>query len=258
LSGEALLLSRTKVIATMIGILGGVLAGLFGVGGGLIMVPLLVGWLHLDQKTAHATSLAAVVPIAVAGTVGFAQSGNVDWLAAAYLLCGSVLGAFFGARNLRAFSIKYLHAVFGILLVASGLRLLLRTEPHQVVDGLGGHLLLLAVGFFAGVLAGLLGIGGGVIVVPALIIASGIDSITARGTSLAVAVGASIAGALTHIYQNNIATRVAIILGLAGVPATFIGVYLSHEVMSSQVTFLFAILLIALGVAQGRKMFSYT
>ncbi len=256
--GETLLLTRTNFIAALIGILGGVLAGLFGVGGGLIMVPLLVGWLHLDQKTAHATSLAAVVPIAIAGTFGFAQSGNVDWLAATYLLCGSVLGAFFGARSLRTFPTKYLHTVFGILLVASGLRLLFRAEPHQVVDGFGGHLLLLAVGFFAGVLAGLLGIGGGVIVVPALIIAAGIDSITARGTSLAVAVGASVVGGLTHFQQRNVQTDSALVMGLAGVPATFLGVYLSHEVVSSQVTFLFAILLIALGVQQGRKIFLYT
>ena len=245
--------NRLIAVALAVGFLGGVLAGLFGVGGGLIMVPLLVGWLHLDQKTAHATSLAAVVPIAVAGTFGFAQSGNVDWIAVWYLLCGSVLGAFIGARKLRLFSTKCLHLLFGFLLIASGLRLLWDAQPTQVFGGVAGHVFLLFAGFIAGVLAGLLGIGGGVVVIPALIIASGIDSVVARGTSLAVAVGTSIAGALTHIYQNNVETRVAISIGFTGVPATFLGVYLSHELSSSRVTFMFAVLLIGLGIQQGRS-----
>ena len=253
MSGNFRLDNRLIVFTIAVGLLGGVLAGLFGVGGGLIMVPLLVGWLRLDQKTAHATSLAAVVPITIAGTLGFAQTGHVDWQSAAYLLCGSVLGAFVGARSLRSFSTKYLYSLFGLLLVASGLRLLWNAEPTQIFSGIFGHAFLLFAGLIAGVLAGLLGIGGGVVVIPALICASGIDSLSARGTSLAVAVGTSIVGALTHMHQKNVDNRVALLMGFAGVPATFLGVYVSHDLSSNQVTYLFAVLLIGLGVQQGRS-----
>ena len=67
----------------VVGLLAGILAGMFGVGGGFLMVPLYVLWMGLDQRRSHATSLAAVLPIAVAGAIGYSTSDYVDWNAAA-------------------------------------------------------------------------------------------------------------------------------------------------------------------------------
>lgn len=75
----------------VVGLLAGILAGMFGVGGGFLMVPLYVLWMGLDQRRSHATSLAAVLPIAVAGAIGYSTSDYVDWKAAAALLVGSIL-----------------------------------------------------------------------------------------------------------------------------------------------------------------------
>jgi len=77
-------------LAVLIGLLAGVLAGMFGVGGGFLMVPLYISWLGLEQRKSHATSLAAIVPIALAGALGYAAQGSVDFTAAIALLAGSV------------------------------------------------------------------------------------------------------------------------------------------------------------------------
>ena len=76
--------------AAAIGVAAGILSGLFGVGGGIIMVPLLVAWFALDQRRASATSLLAIVPIATASAAGYARNGNVDLSAGLLLLVGGV------------------------------------------------------------------------------------------------------------------------------------------------------------------------
>ncbi len=73
----------------VVGLGAGALSGLFGVGGGLLMVPALIYMLNLDQRMAHGTSLAAVLPIAAAGATGYLLAGKVDWLAAGGILSRS-------------------------------------------------------------------------------------------------------------------------------------------------------------------------
>ena len=67
------------VRAAVLGVVAGFLGGLFGVGGGILIVPALVLVLHMDQRLAHGTSLAAVLPIAVASLTGYTLEDKVDW-----------------------------------------------------------------------------------------------------------------------------------------------------------------------------------
>jgi uncharacterized membrane protein YfcA len=103
-------------------------------------------------------------------------------------------------------------------------------------------------------MSGLFGVGGGIVIVPALIIASGMDSLTARGTSLAVIVGSAISGTIANLRKGNIDVPFAILTGLAGVPATFIGVYLSQQVPQRAALILFSFILIAIATQQARKV----
>lgn len=100
-----------------VGIGGGVLSGLLGVGGGVVMVPLLVLWLGLDQRTAHAVSLGAIIPIAVAGIATYGFAGEIDAVAAIALIVGSVVGARFGALALAGIDPHRLQVIFGAFLV---------------------------------------------------------------------------------------------------------------------------------------------
>lgn len=100
-----------------VGVLGGVLSGLLGVGGGVIMVPLLVLWLGIDQRVAHAASLGAIIPISVAGIATYGAAGEVDVAVAAALIVGAIAGARLGAIALAGIDPHRLQAVFGVFLV---------------------------------------------------------------------------------------------------------------------------------------------
>src|SRR5438128_10493966 len=81
----------------MMGMVGGILSGLLGVGGGVVMVPLLVGWAGYRQREAHALSLGAIIPISIAGIVTYSAAGRVRVVDALALAAGSVFGARLGA-----------------------------------------------------------------------------------------------------------------------------------------------------------------
>jgi uncharacterized protein len=100
-----------------IGLGGGLLSGLLGVGGGVIMVPLLVLWAGYAQREAHAMSLGAIIPISIAGIATYGVAGEVRWGYAAGLAAGSIVGAQIGARLLAQIDERLLKVVFGAFLV---------------------------------------------------------------------------------------------------------------------------------------------
>ena len=236
-----------------VGLLAGLSSGLFGVGGGIIMVPLFVYILKLDQKRAHATSLAAVIPIALVGAWGYGTHSNVDVAAVVYVLAGSIFGAMFGARMLHRVALPAIQSLFAVVLLLSGFRLLWSVTPAHIFHGWGSHVVLIIVGLLSGVISGLLGVGGGLLVVPALISTAGLTSLEARGTSLAVIVGTALVGALTHVRQGNVEQKIALWCGLGGVLSALLGVQLSHDLSESLVVKCLAALLILVAVEQLRS-----
>jgi uncharacterized protein len=100
-----------------IGLVGGLLSGLLGVGGGIVMVPLLVLWARHGQRDAHAISLGAIIPISIAGIATFGAAGEVRVWPALALAAGSVAGVRVGARLLSRIEERLLKSVFGIFLV---------------------------------------------------------------------------------------------------------------------------------------------
>jgi uncharacterized protein len=115
----------TQLVA--IGLVGGLLSGLLGVGGGVIMVPLLVLWAGYGQRDAHAASLGAIIPISVAGILTYGIAGRVNWLDAAALAAGAVAGARIGAGMLARIDERALKIAFGCFLVAVSITMGVRT-----------------------------------------------------------------------------------------------------------------------------------
>ena len=113
------------VRAAGVGLIAGIAGGLFGVGGGIVIVPALVLGFGLGQHRAHATSLAAIVAIAAAALVPFVGDGAVDVGAAAALLVGAAVGAYLGARWMARIPPVWLARGFFVLLVAAAVRLLI-------------------------------------------------------------------------------------------------------------------------------------
>ena len=102
----------------------GIASGLLGVGGGVVMVPLLTLALGFSQHRAHATSLAAIVPIAVVSASAFALAGQVDYRVAALLAVGAMAGAPVGAAVMARAGEGLLKVLFGILLMIVSIELL--------------------------------------------------------------------------------------------------------------------------------------
>ena len=216
--------SSGKLMQTiLVGLAAGFLSGLFGVGGGILIVPALVLVLGMTQRLAHGTSLAAVLPIAISGVVGFAVEDSIDWPVAAALVIGAMGGAVIGTHALQILSPTALARVFAVVLLLSAARLVLDDS-----DGSGrAELTLLAfaglvlIGLLSGTLAGLLGVGGGVVMVPAMILLFGIPAAIAKGTSLAVIVPTSVVATQRNLRNGNADLRSAAAVGLAGIVSAF-------------------------------------
>lgn len=109
-----------------IGGAGGLLSGLLGVGGGLIMVPLLVLWAGYKQRDAHAMSLAAIIPISFASVLTFGAAGEVRVGYAVALTVGSIVGARLGAGALTRIDERALKIGFGLFAAAASILLFLK------------------------------------------------------------------------------------------------------------------------------------
>lgn len=228
------------------GTLAGFASGLFGVGGGIVIVPVLTLLARFPLKVATGTSLTAIVPISAAALVGYATAGEVDLAAAALLTLGSLVGALVGTRWLRTLSGPTLQWIFASLMLITAVRLALGDDG----EGAGrGHLTaaavvaLIALGFLAGVLAGLLGVGGGIIIVPALTVLFGLPLVVAKGSALAVILPTSIVGTLRNRSAGLTALRPAAAVGAGGVISAFLASRLSLGLDPRLSTLLFAALL---------------
>lgn len=109
----------------VIGLGAGVVAGLFGVGGGAIVVPGLVLWIAISQREASGTSIAAIEVAALTALISFGISGNVNWTAALFVFVGSAVGAVFGARLTTRVPERTLTAVFAMVVLIGGIRMIL-------------------------------------------------------------------------------------------------------------------------------------
>lgn len=117
---------RNGVALFAVGLAAGVASGLLGVGGGLVMVPLMAMLLGVPQHEAHATSLAAIAPIAAAGAWVFGSSGRAEPGVAMVLGLGSIPGAVVGAELMRRLGEARLRALFGLFLLVVGLLMAMR------------------------------------------------------------------------------------------------------------------------------------
>ncbi len=112
------------LIAGLIGLLGGLSSGLFGVGGGVVMVPAMVFFMQLGIKTAIGTSLVVIIPTAIMGSAQHFRLGNIDWRIAALLIPTAILGGYLGAGLTKSLPADVLKRAFGGFIMLAGAKLL--------------------------------------------------------------------------------------------------------------------------------------
>jgi uncharacterized membrane protein YfcA len=238
--------ARRILLLVLVGVLGGFFSGALGVGGGIIMVPLMLALLKFDQRRAAATSLAAIVLSSISGSITYAVAGHTDVLAGLLLGAGGVVGSLVGTRLLKVLPIPVLRWGFIALLVVIAVRMFL-VVPDRAADiefslaiGIG----LVVSGIVMGILAGMFGIGGGVLIVPILIAIFGVSDLVAKGTSLLAMIPISITGSVANIRNRLLRPLDGLVIGGAALLASFGGAavaFVTPPTVSSLVFGLFVI-----------------
>ena len=225
----------------LVGLGAGILSGIFGVGGGILIVPGLVFFAKMDQRRAHGTSLAAVLPISIASLVTYWSHDHVDWHVALWLAIGAVGGAILGTKLLKTARHDVLSYGFAVLLIMSAVRLYWTSSADGRTDlTVVAAIALVMIGVATGTLAGLLGVGGGVIMIPAMVLLLGETNVLAKGTSLAVIIPTSITGTIRNRKTANVDVKAAVVVGLSGIVSAVVGASLAADMSNA----LFATLLL--------------
>ena len=222
----------------------GIMSGLFGVGGGFIVVPALL-LMGVNQRMAAGISVAAILPTSLVGAVGYTALHQVDWFAAVILAVGMIVGAQIGVRLLHKISERALFWAFAAMLVAviPSLWLVIPSRGDTIsIDVLTG-LLLALTGILVGILSAMLGVGGGILVVPALILFFGAGDLVAKGTSLVMMIPGAISATISNFRRSNVHLRAAAYVGIVAAAISPLGIWLATFITPLQSNIGFSLLL---------------
>lgn len=223
--------ARSIIVLIVVGMLVGVLSGMFGIGGGTVIVPALV-WLGLSQRNAAATSTLAIVPTSISGVISYATGGHVDWLAAALLFCGMFIGGQIGSwllSRLPELVLRWIFVAFLVFVVINQVSFV-PSRDHQIVMSVTTGICLALLGVIIGTLAGLLGIGGGALAVPSLSMLFGASDLIARGTSLLAMFPNSITTSAANLKRKLAHVKTALIIGVAAAVTAPLGTWIAGAV----------------------------
>lgn len=232
-----------------IGLAAGLFGAILGVGGGVIVVPLLGFLLAYDQRRAAATSMGAIGITACVGAASYALHGRLHVPEAALVGIPAALGAILGTALQQRLPLARLSVLFAALLVFVGLRLVepgwfgFRAIQHRAW---WVYALALAIGLLGGILAGLFGVGGGVLFVPTLVLALGLGQLDAEATSLLAMLPATWLGAWRQTRYGNIVWRNALTIGVASVAGVEGGIAIAERLPEATLRRLFGVLLLAM------------
>jgi hypothetical protein len=241
--------------ALLVGAAAGALGGFFGVGGGIVLIPMLIGVFGLTQHQAHGTSLAVIGATALGGLVVYGMMGQVDWVTALVAGIGSAIAAPLGARWAARTSASGLRQAFAVFMALVALRLLWIPPEVATAPLLAGPARVafdVALGGTVGLLAGFMGVGGGVLAVPLLTMVIGMSQHQAQGTSLGLMLITAPAGTLEHARHGNLVTRLAPTAALGALVAAPLGGRLAQTLSNDLLLKGFAVFMLASALAVWR------
>jgi uncharacterized membrane protein YfcA len=211
-------------IGVGVGLVSGVLAGLFGVGGGIVMTPGVQVLLGAPAIVSLATPLPAIFPTALAGALTYARRGELDARAATWLAVPGLAGAAVGAWLTDLVQTSLLLLITAGLLGWQALRIVRQgRRARQERSAEGSEAILAVAGLAAGLISGLLGIGGGLVLVPFLAGWLGMPLKRALGTSLLAIVAIVVPGTIVHAALGNVDLGIAVALAVGAVPGARLG-----------------------------------
>lgn len=234
----------------MVGIFIGILAALFGLGGGFLVVPTL-NLLGVEIHHAVGTSSAAVVFTSLSSALAYHRQRRIHYKAGLLLASTAVVGAYIGAWMTSYISAAQLKVIFGVVLFLIAIRLYRKRsrEPEEVsLEDIELDYKVVPVGgFIAGVASGLLGIGGGAINVPFLTY-MGLPIHYAVATSSFAIVFTATSGALKHYMMGNVETTWLLLLVPGLIVGAQLGARIAKRVKARSLTKAFAVVMAFLAI----------
>ena len=241
------------VLAVLSGLAAGILSGLFGIGGGTVMTPAVQALLGAAPIVALATPLPAIFPTAITGAWTYRQGGELDERAALWIVGPGIAGAVVGAALTDVIDTHLLLVVTAVLLAREAVNIL-RGARRREADGEGSRgtpVQLAAIGLAAGFVSGLLGIGGGIVIVPLLVGVLRMPLKRALGTSLLAIVVLVIPGTIVHASLGHIDWAICLALVVGAVPGARIGARLALGTREATLRRLVGSFLLVVAVAYG-------
>lgn len=242
------------LVAVPLGLLVGISLGALGGGGSILTVPALVYALGESASRATTASLVIVGIAAISGAAGHARAGRVRWIPGTVFGAVGVGGSLVGSYFNRAVNPDVLLLAFaGLMIVAAGAMLRRTSSPPPAATGsehrmlsMGRVLSVAAAGTLVGFMTGFFGVGGGFVVVPALVVALGFGMAEAVGTSVLIITINTIAALAARGVASGIDWSIVVPFAVAAVGGSLAGNRIAERVPSSTLTRAFAALLVLL------------
>jgi uncharacterized membrane protein YfcA len=239
------------VVAALIGLASGVASGSLGIGGALLSTPGIRWAFHVSPLIAIGTTLPVIIPTGLTGAYTYVREELVDVRTAVIAATAGSVFAVVGAFTTNYVNGEALLIATAVLILILSIRMLPRKasgEAHRLAASVS---VLLAIGAVSGFVSGLLGVGGGVILVPVLTVLLRFPVKRALGTSLAVVAAQAIPGSITHALLGHIDWAIAAGLFIGVVPGARIGSRLAVATADDRLRVIVAIAMAILAIAFG-------
>lgn len=214
----------------------GMTLGLLGAGGSILTVPVLIFILQRPEKLAIAESLAIVGSIAMLGAIPYALRAQVHWRSVFFFGLPGMLGACIGGSCSYYISGPVQLMLFSVVMLVVACFMLFGPFPFErFISSQQAIWVTILEGFLLGCLTGLIGVGGGFLIVPALMILSKLPMSLAIGTSLGIITMNSLAGFIQQLFslnalQMHVDWKVIVMISVAGILGSFVGILIGKKI----------------------------
>ena len=233
----------------LLGFAGGILGSMIGLGGGIIVVPVLT-FLGFSPTAAASNSLFAALSNAVASTISYSKQKRIEYSLGLKFGLLSVPGTILGAIISSDVAPDIFKVLFGLVLVASAVYIFLRRNLESRQKTISKQMMVFAIGasFFAGIISSFFGIGGGIVFVPLMVAGMGMAMKRAAPTSQLILLFASLSGVITHSLLGHPDFTQAGLLAIGSFIGGLVGARLSIEIKERYLQILVSVvILIAAG-----------
>lgn len=247
----------------LVGLLAGLMSGLFGIGGGIVMVPMLIAFFGMDMLYANAASLTAMLlPVGALGVVAYYKAGFINIKESLFISIGLLLGSYFGAELAISVNVSLLAKLYALFLLYVVLEYL--NVPTLIIRGRKGastvaiengekldrsFWLYVLVGLFAGVIAGMFGKGGGIVIVPILTRFFHYNPKAAAATSLAaLQLPVGLPSVIVYAQGGYLNWTYAALMALGIVCGVFFGSKIAIKLPSSIFKKIYAVFLFCVAI----------